>query len=174
LPRSDKYLVCFTRSDRTGLPRIAMTAEGFESAVFKNVTGDNLVEFAKFRQEELTGGDEPTKLLENVRPLQLGENFWIRYVRPASFRNAAAERQILETVHEGRLYVMELQVVAGTLKDHRDAAYAVAAKLKFVDAAVAPPVEGAPATSAENKAEPKPETKPDAGAEAPKPPEKAP
>jgi predicted small lipoprotein YifL len=141
LPRSDKYLVCFTRSDRTGLPRITATAEPFASAVFTKITADNLVEFAKFRQEALTGGDEPVELVESVRPLKLGDNYWIRYVRPASFRSAAAERQILETVNEGRLFVVELQVVAGTLRDHRDAGYAVAARWRFVDPSAPPPAE---------------------------------
>ncbi len=148
LPRSDKYLVCFTRADRTGLPRITVTSEAFSSSVFEKVTSDNLVDFGKFRFEELTGGDEPAELIETVRALQLGENVWIRYVLPASFRGAEAERQILETVQDGKLYRVELQVISGMLTEHRDAAYAVAAKMRFGDpnatSSAAPPTEGAP------------------------------
>lgn len=160
LARSDKYLVCFTRSDRTGLPRITVTAEPFASAVFTNVTTDNLVDFGKFRLEELTGGDEPEKLLETVRALQLGENFWIRYVRPASFRNAAAERQILETVHDGKIYRVELQVISGMLKEHRDAAYAVAAKMRFIDPNAAPPASDPPAADSPPPSQPPAESAP--------------
>lgn len=142
LPRSDKYLVCFTHADRAGLPRITVTSEPFSSSVFENVTSDNLVDFGKFRLEALSGGDEPGELIETVRPLQLGERVWIRYVVASSFGNAAAEKQILETVHEGKLYRIELQVAPETLTVHRDAAYAVAAKMRFIDAdAVSPTIE---------------------------------
>lgn len=144
LPRSDKYLVCFTHADRAGLPRITVTSEAFSSSVFENVTSDNLVDFGKFRLEALSGGDEPAKLIEAVRPLQLGETTWIRYVVAASFANAAAEKQILETVHEGKLYRIELQVAPETLTVHRDAAYAVAAKMRFIEADAAPPTTETP------------------------------
>jgi hypothetical protein len=125
-------MVCrFFKTDSEGLPRIIIRSDATAGEI-KNVTADNVVAYAEEVASALEA--EKNKLQENLRPLVLGNNGWVRYVKKASYRNQKVDLQVLQTVRDGRTYYVDLQVLAGELTEteKRDAAYAVAATMKFL------------------------------------------
>ncbi len=132
-------MVCrFYMTDKEGLPRIIVRSDATAGEI-KDVTADNVVAYAEEVASALEA--EKNKLQENLRPLVLGDNAWVRYVKKASYRNQKVDLQVLQTVRDGRTYYVDLQVLAGELTEteKRDAAYAVAATIKFLDPASGPP-----------------------------------
>ena len=109
----------------------------------QNVTEENLESFC----ERLTKWheEEELKLLEPIVPLVLGNTSWARFVRGGKSRKFSLERQFLQTVVDGRLYTVEMQVFPKTILKHRDHAYAVGAGMKFTTpAGEEPPTEEQP------------------------------
>jgi hypothetical protein len=133
MPKTATYLCSFTQDRGGRLPAIVVkvsdpTVEGFE-----HVTEENVAEFAEALQATLN------KPIEDARPLVLGTNAFARYVKAARVKNVSAEVQVLATIQNGRMYTVELQVIAKAILAHRDQGYAVGAGLKFEDAASGSP-----------------------------------
>ena len=132
MSREAKYLARFVKGDPLGLPRVLVTAEQADIAQFETADEENVVEFANIIGARLKDGK--ATVLEPSRPMMIGQHAFARYVLRAKFKNANIERQMLQTLVGGRLYTIDLQVADGELlkhREHRDAAYAVAAGLKF-------------------------------------------
>lgn len=137
LPRSDSRLIGFFKENQGRLPLILIEAKDVPDATIRTVTRDNVEEFAAWTRSYLkeTLGDE--KLLEPVRPMILGDQPVARYVRRQRLRlgggpTVDAEGQVLLIIHNGRLYEISLKVRSKQLREDRDAAYALAAGVKFL------------------------------------------
>lgn len=154
LPKGVRSLAVFVPAagSATELPRISIAAAPSPIADLTTVNADNAEAFAEQMKEVMT--KEGRQFKESVKPLQLGDNLWVRHVRMARFKDAAAAVQSLQTVRGGRLYTIELTVAAdkelkyaNSLLKNRDQAYAIAAHMKFpkepVAAAVPPATEEA-------------------------------
>ena len=132
LPRELKYLARYVKGDRLGLPRILVTVDPSDFESFDTVNEENVTEFSAETAKRLK--DRKAALLETPRPMVIGPHAFTRYVLRSKFRDANIERQMLQTIVAGRLYTVDLQVDDGDLvtnSDLRDAAYSVAAGLKF-------------------------------------------
>jgi hypothetical protein len=133
--RRDGYLTVFypPGDNAMGPPRMLVSAEAGD-AKFETVTKENLEEFVAY-----VNSKNPEKTLrEPVIPMIIGDTPFARFVKAGSFKGMGVHRQYLQTLQNGRLYTIELQVASGTLtKDtkegynYRDAAYAVAAGMKY-------------------------------------------
>lgn len=133
LPRDSAYVTRFYKENRSGLPRIDVQVEADRYGDLGTATEQNVQEFAEQVAAELKAeGSQP---LEPVLPLLLGDVPCARYVVATRLQMGekvvAAERQRLLVLHAGRLYTIDLLVLAQTLKKDRDAAYAVVAGLRF-------------------------------------------
>jgi len=162
IARDAKYLARFVKGDAAELPRIAVTAADSPSPEVTNVTEENVEELiGPLTAKSKEGKKKP---VEPVRPIILGDQVFARHVRMARYNDEPCAIASLQTVRDGRLYSVELYVKAGSdgseypkfLKQHQDAAYAVAANLKFGDDPQPAPVpteekpaEEAPAESSE-------------------------
>jgi len=132
IARRSGYLMRFREPNRKGLPRIEMKVETRSYGFLETVTSENVEQFAELVAKEL--GDAP--LVENVIPLQIGEIACVRYVSYVRLELEAgvetiAERQRLMVLRNGQLYTIDLLVHQNTLKQSRNAAYAVCAGLRF-------------------------------------------
>jgi hypothetical protein len=155
------YVAWFHRDpDPKKLPQIRVLAEFTPAEAPADVTPENVEEFADWLaghvKKDLKSEQE---LLEPVIPMILGDNAFGRYVRMGRLRGADVEQHFLVTARGERLYTIQQLVAKGTLQDKmiRDAAYAVAAGMKFPlaagtpadptgDPASDPPPDAAPAT----------------------------
>lgn len=127
LTRDNKHLARFAqnKTNPNDLPRILITVD--DSADFTDdVTADNVVEFAT-----LLAGDATKKYVEPPKAILLGENPYVRYVTQAKKGSRTVERQVLETVFDGRRYAITLEVYSEHLLKNRDLAYAVAAGVQY-------------------------------------------
>ncbi len=132
LPRDSDYLTRFYQTNRNGLPRIEITVEPRTYGSLETATAANVEEFARLVAGEL----DDLELVENVIPLVIGETACARYVGRVDLKLSAgqtisAERQRLLVLHAGRQYTIDLLVLPNTLRQSRDAAYAVCAGLRF-------------------------------------------
>jgi len=133
------YLVMFYAGTSSGPPRILVGAEEAKGSSFRNVNRSNMEEF-----KNLIKADVKSKLLTNeklkkrVELIIIGDRPWTSYIRKGKFNKAAIEQLILQTLVEGRIYTVKLQVYSGNVGDHRKTAYAVAGGLKFAKSAAEP------------------------------------
>ena len=144
-PRSKNHVCQFvrSRSAQVLLPRIRITVETADPEIWEgweSVTDDRVEAFAKVISERLN----PKTIIEPVRPMIIGEHACARYVDAARFRfrdelgnvrAVEAQRQVIQIIHDGRLYNIELHIRPGRILDFRDNAYAVVAGIQFVNAA---------------------------------------
>lgn len=140
LPRDSKHLAKFAinKTNPNDLPRILVTVE--DSADFTDdVTADNVVQFAEQR-----AGDASKKFVEPPKALIIGDNAYARYVTQAKKASRTVERQVLETVFDGRRYAITLEVFSEQLLKNRDLAYAVAAGVQFTASGAAATESPAP------------------------------
>jgi hypothetical protein len=146
LQRTFSYLARFGQGTPNELPRIEVTVvEESPYAEFKTITKDNVVAFAKAIDKKIFAEESPAVLaapsFEPPKPMIIGGVPCVRYVLPRNIRSRVGgtsvvylvERQILDTIYNGRLYRVELLVLEGTILRHRDAGYAVLASMKFHD-----------------------------------------
>lgn len=149
MSREAKYVARFIKGDALSLPRILVTVDPSDIDGLDTADEDNVTELA--RQTAANLKQRKAALLEDARPMLLGDNAFARYVLKSKYRGAPIERQMLQTVVDGRLYTVDLQVATSEdLKKYRDDAYAVAAGLKFPKAGTA----ATPADEPEKPAEP--------------------
>jgi hypothetical protein len=137
--RSKDYLVCLKQSQAVALPRITVTVEEASLDDLQTVDEDNLDQLSRFVLDGMPEGDRK-RIIEPIKPLVLGDTPCIRYVirsKPTRFKKSAPartyERQVLKTLQKGRLYTVTLDVFESTIKDYRDAGYAVMAGLQFIE-----------------------------------------
>ena len=128
-------LVCWFHEfkDPNLLPQIRVNAEDVPEGAPQNATVETAKAYAEWVESHVREqiGDE--KLLEPVVPLVLGENAFGRYVRAGKYKSTLAERQILVTTVDGRVYTIELIVFENGLKDSRKAVldgYSVGGNMK--------------------------------------------
>ena len=122
----------FREPNREGLPRIELKVETRSYGDLETVTSVNVEQFAKLVAAELSD----VEFIEKVVPMLIGETACARYVSFVGLESAKgittiAERQRLMVLHNGRLYTIDLLVNQNTLKQSRNAAYAVCASLDF-------------------------------------------
>ncbi len=122
------------------MPRIIVRSEPTTLGEVKDVTADNVMTYAEEVAKALEAEKKPQEesSAAGLRRQRLGP---LR--KKAKFSGRDVEWQVLQTVHDGRTYYVDLQVLAGQLAtetDKRDAAYAVAATMKFLE-----PASGSPA-----------------------------
>lgn len=133
VPRPSNSLIKFDKGGTLGIPSIDVTVEPSPYSEFENLTKENVVAFAKLRDKEMLENGRP--LLEPAKPMIIGGRPCVRYViavRVTSRMGSLdAERQVLETIHDERLYSVNLLILEGEILESRDAAYAVAASMKF-------------------------------------------
>jgi hypothetical protein len=131
-PRRSEYLVRFFFKLRSSPPWITVTvAESDEIDLDSPTVADLhplLLAISELIDDSLLDGES---LLEECQAVTLGDQPWIRSVRGGKLSNRSVERQILKTVHDGRIYTVELVVNPDKLLDSRDYAYAVAANMEF-------------------------------------------
>ncbi len=133
------YVVGFVPhgSKLNSLPRILVSAEECPYPDIRRVSKDNVQEFAQAVSASIAGQE----VAKPVRPLILGDNVFACYVTFAKSKNAVVSRQILETVVEGRRYIVRLEVYERQFDKYRDAAYAVAMSMKYQAGGDSPPPE---------------------------------
>jgi hypothetical protein len=142
LPRGRTFLLGLGKDKPSELPRILINAETPPEDSPETLTEENAAAFAQQQDAELQRAAKTgkKKVHEYHLPIVLGETVFVRHVRQASLGGAACAVQSLQTIQSGRLYTVELIVqidaqhaedYAKALTEHRDAAYAVAAHLKF-------------------------------------------
>jgi hypothetical protein len=163
LKPNPKFLIACIPEDNSAsqLPRITIAASSIDEK--SSTTSSNAQALADKLQAQLEA--DKKRPLESCKPLQLGDQVWVRHVRKAAATDGPVAIQSLQTIKSGRLYSVELTVTAKDnprssqkpifyekeLQASRNYAYAVAANMKF-------PKDGgggAP-TAEENPAEEKP------------------
>ncbi|HTN74656.1 MAG TPA: hypothetical protein VL096_05395 [Pirellulaceae bacterium] len=159
LERDNNFLTRFVIDKTSGNPpRMLLTVQDASGDFASGVTADNVEAFAAAIAAEMEG----KKLVEEVKPIVIGQHAFARYVGAAKKGNRSVDRQILITEFDGRRYQIALEVWAGEkeLKKHRDHAYAVAAGLKFTKPGTATetpapaPMEEAPASAPVDEVKP--------------------
>ncbi|MCO6457885.1 MAG: hypothetical protein J5I93_21485 [Pirellulaceae bacterium] len=139
-PQSRKYLVEFylDKNRQVRVPRIWVTVEESPYDGLTDVDESNVSEFARLVAQRLEA--DGTELVEQVLPMLIGRTACARYVRQTKFSSTergkttsiTAERQILEVLAGGRLYVVDLHVPIRKMLAYRDAGYAVVASMEFL------------------------------------------
>lgn len=159
LPRdAKKYVVAMMREEGKQLPQIKVHSKESPAAVkdVANLTSGNVKDvIAKMGTSVARPSAEPNT------PIILGPNTWIREVRKAEMGGDKVALQSLTTIRGGRLFIVELIVAATVdgdyadeLKKHRDAAYLLAAEMKFLKPeAEISAEEAAPAAESDKPAE---------------------
>jgi hypothetical protein len=143
--KQNDRVVWFYHRDRSGLPRIIITASQPEEDAVET-SSSNLQQFVSTIQARV---EQEQDLVEPAKGMQLGDSAWVRYVMLGRTKEGrGVDRQFLKAVRAGREYTIELQVLEGTIHQFKTVAYAIAAHLSAVDAKsdvepVSPPVEPA-------------------------------
>lgn len=141
--RDKKFVAQFTSRSGAAYPRILVTAK--DASGSESLTGKNIKAFASKVQDELNQGSvdededaEPPSeaALPAVKPLRIGDQYWVETLRKAHAKKTALERWILVTVVGDRQYTVELRAYIGSLNANRPQVLAVAASLR--KAVVAP------------------------------------
>ncbi len=153
-PRRSDVLAWFKKQMNAKVPTIIVSAEEAKGTEFDPVTRENVRDFAQAVAAELKQAEK--KLIEEVLPVILGDTACARYVTGGHLRSTGTyvEQQFLVTQANGRRYTIELQVLRNRLvedTDDRDAAYAVAAGLKFLAKAPSDGVGAPPDDQPEKK-----------------------
>jgi hypothetical protein len=175
LKPNPKFLIACVPEDNSAgqLPRITIAANTPMVDDKSSTTGSNAQALADKLQAQLEA--DKKRPLESCKPLQLGDQVWVRHVRKAAAQDGPVAIQSLQTIKSGRLISVELTVTAQDnprssqkpifyekeLQAHRNFAYAVAANMKFPkDGGGTPAVEEKPTEpTTEKPAEEKPAEK---------------
>ncbi|MBN2023880.1 MAG: hypothetical protein JW809_13945 [Pirellulales bacterium] len=135
-PRSAKYIARFTVSRTESYPSILITAASYEEIA--DVTDENVDEFRneiEGRLLEEEGDSDAQDAASTVETIRAGPFLGVAYRKraktTADLKTIALERIVLETVVEGRKYVVELRTEAGTARQYRPHLLAVAGGMKF-------------------------------------------
>ncbi len=135
-PRSKNYLTRFVR-DRTHqspLPRITVQVRPADFDDPADTTEEDLLELLDLLQNQLDS-ESAKGLIEQPAPMVIGTIGCIRHVVRKRFqigkRVITADREVLQTLTQGRIYQLSLDAYRGRLADDRARLYAVLAGLNF-------------------------------------------
>ena len=154
LPPVTLDLAGFALEEGRQLPRITLAAWDTPLDEIKDLTEANSEQLAAELLKELEHDKKTVE--EPPKPIFLGPTLYLRHVRRARAPSGNdVVVQALETVHGGRLYVIELvariegprpEDYGPSLMKWRNESYAVAANLKFLggEQSPSPPVEAPP------------------------------
>ena len=135
--RDSRYVVKMLKSS-TSFPKLIVTSSADDWSGISELNADNVGDFAKAVAERLASAEKKIEVIEPVIPMVLGDRPVARYVRRTRFKGSSktvtVERQILVTLGAGQVYEIDLQSPVGKIKVYRDAAYSVAASMKFKSA----------------------------------------
>lgn len=142
LPRGKSFLIGFAKGKPSELPRIVINGAERPGDSPADLNEGNATEFAAAENNTLRADAKAgkKKVAEYFRPIVLGEIAYIQHVRHAELGNTPCIIQSLETIHEGRLYTIELiaeidapraEEYGSSLTKWRGDAYAVASNLRF-------------------------------------------
>ncbi len=167
LQPNPKYLIACVPEENSGnqLPRITIAASAPTVSDKSSTTSGNAQALADKLQAQMEA--DKKRPLESCKPLQLGDQVWVRHVRKAAAKDGPVAIQSLQTIKSGRLISVELTVTAKDnprssqkpifyekeLQAHRNYAYAVAANMKF------PKEDGGAPAAEPNPTEPVPTEK---------------
>lgn len=131
------YLVGFHKegSSLNNLPRILVAVEDSPYSSLTDVNEENVDQLVTLVTESV----DASKLKAPVHPITLGNTACARYVDMAKKGNARVARQTLQTIREGRLYTIRLEVYDREFTKYRDMGYAVAASMKLSASETADP-----------------------------------
>lgn len=141
MPRAQGYLARFYHQRQDQLPRILLTVEPNPHALGGPLSSENVAAFCELVKQQVW---ERKDLLEPPLAMIIGDVPCVRYVVRASYQGGPAERQIVQTIRDERLYTVDLHIYANTIEEHRDAAYAVVASFRTPSKAPASPPADAP------------------------------
>ncbi len=134
-PRSSKFVARFQQSEEEVYPSIIITAEDDGSGA--SVTKKNVARYAKKTADEMKKQKSAAKLAHTVLPVEVGSFVGIIYKRrgkaPFGFKKVVVDRRIVETVVDGRKYMIELRTREGDAERYQQHLLAVVGGLKFVD-----------------------------------------
>ncbi len=137
VPSRDRRYVVKMLESSTSYPRLLVTSTPDDWSGISELTDGNVGEFAAAVAERLESAEKKIEVIEPVIPMVLGDRPVARYVRRTRFKDdnksIVVERQILVTLGAGQIYEVDLQSPVGRLTAYRDAAYAVAASMKFAN-----------------------------------------
>ncbi|MFI4874902.1 MAG: hypothetical protein ACIALR_06180 [Blastopirellula sp. JB062] len=151
LPRRSEYLLGAYEATPAGIPRLLVHVS--DSPLDDVVDAASAMQLQDAVRSEL--GD--TTLAFPVQEIEIGDHYWVQYVRPAKYQNDAARQLALETIQGGRRYKLELFVPKDDLLAQSSAAYRVAHDAQFLSSQAEKLTE--PATNEETSPD---ERKPDA------------
>jgi hypothetical protein len=142
LPRGKSYLIGFAKGKPSELPRIVINTGDPPEGAPSKLSEDNAADFAATENNVLRAAAKAgqKKVAEYVRPIVLGEIVYVQHVRHAQLGHTPCIILSLVTIHDGRLYTVELisdidaprpEEYDRSLAKWRGDAYAVAAHLRF-------------------------------------------
>ena len=137
--RNKAYVTRFVldRTHHAPLPRITILAEAATFKAPRALNEGNQLVFLKLVADSL-GGATVAALKEPVRPMVIGSAPCVRYVVRVNLRlgkkTITADREVLKTLHGGRVYTVILDSNRGQLPKDRSKAYVVFAGLEFLTA----------------------------------------
>jgi hypothetical protein len=142
LPRGKTYVMGFAKGKASELPRIVIAASDAPAGSPPTLAADSAAAFVTLMDNSLrTSAKSGARTVNEFNlPLVLGDTTFVRHVRQAVLGDMPCVIQSLQTVQGGRLYAVELiaEIEAARAEDYeksltkwRDAAYTVAAHLKF-------------------------------------------
>ena len=154
LSRSSKSLASFAKGKASELPRITISAADSPDPAVSELTAENYEQMAAVILKQMQSGDKKPAILEPSLPIYLGDILYLRHVRKAQLSGTPVVIQSLQTIHDGRLYSVELMAeidaarseeYEASLKKYRDYGYAVAANMKFGGSAAPGEIPALPA-----------------------------
>ncbi|TWT38466.1 hypothetical protein [Blastopirellula retiformator] len=136
LPRRSEYLLGAYQNDPSGIPRILVHAT--DSSMADLVDEPTAQVLYKQLAEEI---GERTFVYPPPQVIEIGSSYWVQYCRPAKFQSEAARQLVVETVHSGRRYKLELLIEKADLAAQASALYRMANDSKFNSDKVETPAE---------------------------------
>jgi hypothetical protein len=138
--RDKAYVAQFVLTAQSPFPRITVHVRKAGFRAPRNVTDENsLLQFLD--QIKASLDRDSVKTLEGPQPLILGDVPCVRYVILMGFhmksesgaedRSFRGDREVVETLTQGRIYSVILDTYEGKIEDYRRDAYAVVAGLRF-------------------------------------------
>lgn len=128
--RQSGYVAWFLRWESSQIPLIFLKEDAttFDA---EQINAENIQAYAQSIAKRLA--EKETEPLEEILVLKFGDQYFVRYVVEGRVSGTYVERQVLETQAKGKTYLIELRVLPGKLVEYRDAGYAVAASLRFIE-----------------------------------------
>ncbi len=129
-PRSSDYVVRYRIDRKQRLPAIVVTAEDFEAV--PDTTRSNIQEFCKHVAAALEKADKKKFLDSGVEPLLRERFVGATYALRSTYDGQEVVRRVIELVHKGRKYAVELQSTRETARKYWPYLVAVVEGMQFV------------------------------------------